>query len=222
MAGPVHFKSIDIMLLGEGSDSEVLESSQVPGTFKDCMLGKSKNCAVTTQQPKTSQQKIISPERPLAQSQRRTPPATPVSIGGAFRSPVKKVAKRNRVVRKLCERIGELQEPDNDTTYTDETSPSCSSDGFLEVLSPSAFISSTSTKKKLIETLAKFCSTEHGSVDNLDSRWIGCSFKSCKYWIHLICLGIECLQENLKFIGKYWCPMHNKNKLVKAKRKLLK
>ena len=222
MAGPVHFKSIDIMLLGEGSDSEVLESSQVPGTFKDCMLGKSKNCAVTTQQPKTSQQKIISPERPLAQSQRRTPPATPVSIGGAFRSPVKKVAKRNRVVRKLCERIGELQEPDNDTTYTDETSPSCSSDGFLEVLSPSASISNTSTKEKIDENTCQICSIEHGSVDDLDFPWIGCSSKGCKYWIHLICLGIECLQENLKFIGKYWCPMHNKNKLVKAKRKLLK
>ena len=113
--------------------------------------------------------------------------------------------------------------PSSDYTIDMETSPSCSSDGFLEALSPSASIRNTSAKKKKNdENTCQICSIEHGSVDHLDSPWIGCSSEGCKYWIHLVCLGIECLQENLKFIDKYWFPMHNKNKLVKAKRKLLK
>ena len=112
--------------------------------------------------------------------------------------------------------------PSSDHTIHMERSPSCSSDGLLEVLSRSASISNTSTKKKKDENTCQICSIEHGSVDDLYSPWIGSSFKSCTYWIHLIFWGIECLQENLKFIGKYWCAMHNKSKLVKARLKLLK
>ena len=46
--------------------------------------------------------------------------------------------------------------PSSDYAIHMERSPSCSSDGLLEVLSRSASISSTSTKRKMMKTLAKF------------------------------------------------------------------
>ena len=49
-------------MLGEDTDTEVLESSQVNRNVNVNSLGKSKASAISAQQPEDSQQKVIQPE----------------------------------------------------------------------------------------------------------------------------------------------------------------
>ena len=57
----------------------------------------------------------------LAQSQPLSPPATPVEFGGAFCTTRNEPLKRDRIVRKLCKRIEEIQRLDNTDDLGDET-----------------------------------------------------------------------------------------------------
>lgn len=107
-------------MLGEDTDTEVLESSQVNRNVNVNSLGKSKASAISAQQPEDSQQKVIQPEEQLSGAKPISPPATPISIGEIFRSPVKKAPRRNRIVRKLCRRIEQIQDADNSTELPDE------------------------------------------------------------------------------------------------------
>ena len=47
---------------------------------------------------------------------------------------------------------------------------------------------------------ANTCQMYEGKNDtetDLGSPLIDCSFRKCKYWVHFICLGLECLDEDM-------------------------
>ena len=56
----------------------------------------------------------------VAQSQPLSPPATPVEFRGALRTTRNEPVKRDRIVRKLCKRIEEIQRLDNTDDLGDE------------------------------------------------------------------------------------------------------
>ena len=83
-------------------------------------------------------------------------------------------------------------------------------------------------KKKRNNTDSNYCgicNIQYGSrMDNdYGSLWINCSAKSCKYWVHLFCIGLSCKDENEEVfakITKYYCKRHNPHKIPWPKRVL--
>ena len=80
-------------------------------------------------------------------------------------------------------------------------------------------------KKKRNNTDSNYCgicNIQYGSrMDNdYGSLWINCSAKSCKYWVHLFCIGLSCKDENEEVfakITKYYCKRHNPHKIPRPK-----
>ena len=76
-------------------------------------------------------------------------------------------------------------------------------------------------KKKRNTTNSNYCgicNIQYGSrMDNdYGLLWINCSAKSCKYWVHLFCIGLSCKDENEEVfakITKYYCKRHNPHKI---------
>ena len=120
MAGPIRFRSVDKMLMDSFSDRDILECSQVERRHNQTM----KRSRATSPQPaspnKESSSDSVPAEAVLVQSQPLSPPATPVEFGGAFHSTRNEPAKCDRVVRKLCKRIEEIQRLDNTDDLRDE------------------------------------------------------------------------------------------------------
>ena len=53
-----------------------------------------------------------------------------------------------------------------------------------------------------------------------DSRWINCCQRSCTYWVHLFCLGIEVEESKIPTFEKsvkYFCVKHNPHALPREK-----
>lgn len=97
-------------------------------------------------------------------------------------------------------------------------------DKFLMENSPST-TTHTTAPRALDENTCQMCEGENDTETDLESPWIGCSFRKCKYWVHFICLGLECLDEDMddftdKF--KFWCQTHKKAKVTKCKKRLIK
>ena len=88
--------------------------------LKTVCFGKPAASTQATPHHKESGQQIVYQQEVLQQSQPCTPPPTPVSIGGTFRSPHKKPAGKNRAVKRLCDRINKLQQSTADVGITDE------------------------------------------------------------------------------------------------------
>ena len=97
-------------------------------------------------------------------------------------------------------------------------------DKFLMENSPST-TTHTTAPTALDENTCQMCEGKNDTETDLESPWIGCSYRKCKYWVHFICLGFECLDEDMDDFTdqfKFWCPTHKKAKVTKCKKRLIK
>ncbi|XP_057309970.1 uncharacterized protein LOC130647974 isoform X1 [Hydractinia symbiolongicarpus] len=89
-------------------------------------------------------------------------------------------------------------------------------DAALNALTPSAPIETASTD--IDENTCQLCRAKHDTEDDLDSAWIGCSARGCKYWVHALCLGFTC--KKVENFGNFWCLTHIKRHVTSTRRKL--
>lgn len=61
-------------------------------------------------------------------------------------------------------------------------------DNVLSFLTPSSSL--TVTENEIDENTCQMCNAKHNTDNDLDSPWIGCSARDCKYWVHVICIGL--------------------------------
>ena len=92
----------------------------------------------------------------------------------------------------------------------------------LLLFTPKATATDVSKDVDGYDSFCKICSIKHGSAEDFicESPWLGCSEETCHFWAHATCLGIECDNESVSYIGNFWCQNHRR-KITAVKRKLI-
>ena len=99
-------------------------------------------------------------------------------------------------------------------------SQTATNDDFLKETSPS--MSNIIPNEEVDSNLCQICYIRHGSDEDIDSPWVGCSYKGCNSWVHSLCSGYQTKYDQVESMGKFYCPKHIRRPLITAKRRIIK
>ena len=99
-------------------------------------------------------------------------------------------------------------------------SQTATNDDFFKETSPS--MSNIIPNEEVDSNLCQICYIRHGSDKDIDSPWVGCSYKGCNFWVHSLCSGYQTKDDQVEGMGKFYCPKHIRRPLITAKRRIIK